>query len=167
MPNLFSLLSRKRFCRALFDCLGVLGPCYFVGDVDAKELEALNLLNYSPIDENGGVLGPPFPVVHNHLLCLDHVEGEVLVLVPHGGRILTNSKMLYCFACQTCTLKKESLQHCALVSVILSWTFLCFNCIQQIKSPKSKIILPSGVLKYFLLPNVLLPNCHAAMDLLI
>ena len=38
----------------------------------------------SPIDENGGVLSPPFPVVHNHLLCLDHVEGEVVVLAPHG-----------------------------------------------------------------------------------
>ena len=31
-----------------------------------------------------GVLGPLFPVVHNHLLCLDHVEGEVVVLAPHG-----------------------------------------------------------------------------------
>ena len=37
----------------------------------------------APVDENGGVLSPPFPVVHNHLLCLDHVEGEV-VLSPHG-----------------------------------------------------------------------------------
>ena len=49
-----------------------------------KELEALNLLHYSPIDENGGVLGPPFPVVHNHLLCLDPIEEEVVVLAPHG-----------------------------------------------------------------------------------
>ena len=30
------------------------------------------------------MLGPPFPVVHNPLLCLDHVEGEVVVLAPHG-----------------------------------------------------------------------------------
>ena len=30
------------------------------------------------------MLGPPFPVVHNHLHCLDHVEGEVVVLAPHG-----------------------------------------------------------------------------------
>jgi hypothetical protein len=30
------------------------------------------------------VLGPPFLVVHNHLLCLDHVEGEVVVLAPHS-----------------------------------------------------------------------------------
>ena len=51
--------------------------------MDTKELEALNLLHLSPIDENGGVLGPPFPVVQNHL-CLDHVEGEVVVLAPHG-----------------------------------------------------------------------------------
>ena len=52
--------------------------------MDTKELEALNLLHYSPVDENGGVLGHPFPVVHIHLLCLDHVEGEVVVLSPHG-----------------------------------------------------------------------------------
>ena len=30
------------------------------------------------------MLGPPFLVVHNHLLCLDHVEGEAFVLAPHG-----------------------------------------------------------------------------------
>ena len=29
----------------LHNCLGVLGPCSFVGDVDTKELEALNLLH--------------------------------------------------------------------------------------------------------------------------
>ena len=52
--------------------------------MDTKELEALNLLHYSPINENGGVIGPPFPVIHNHLICLDHVEGEVVVLAAHG-----------------------------------------------------------------------------------
>ena len=52
--------------------------------MDTKELESLNLLHYSPVDETGGMLGPPFPVVHNHLLCLDHVEGEVVVLAPHS-----------------------------------------------------------------------------------
>jgi hypothetical protein len=51
--------------------------------VDTKELEALNLLHHSPVDENGGMLGPPLPVVHNHLLCLTDVEGEVVVLAPH------------------------------------------------------------------------------------
>ena len=44
----------------------------------------LNLLRYSPVDENGAMLGPPFPIVHNHLLCLGHVEGEVVVLASHG-----------------------------------------------------------------------------------
>ena len=51
--------------------------------MDPNELEALNLLHYSLIDENGGVLGPPFSVVYNHLLCLDHVEGDVVILAPH------------------------------------------------------------------------------------
>ena len=51
--------------------------------MDTKELEALDLLHYSPIDENGGVLGPLFRVVHDNFLCLDHVEGEVVVLASH------------------------------------------------------------------------------------
>ena len=61
----------------IYDCLGLF-------DVDTKELEALNPLLYSPVNENWGVLGPPFPVVNNHLCCLDHIEGEVAVLAPHG-----------------------------------------------------------------------------------
>jgi hypothetical protein len=51
--------------------------------VDTDELEALDPLHYSPIDVNGGVLGPPFPVVHNQLLFLAEVEGEVVALAPH------------------------------------------------------------------------------------
>ena len=66
MPNIFSLLRGNRFCRALFTT--VLVFLDHVGDVDTKELEALNLFHYSPVDENGGVLSPPFPVVYNYLL---------------------------------------------------------------------------------------------------
>ena len=42
-----------------------------------------HLLQYSPFNVNEGVLGPPFPVVHDQLLCLGDVEGEVVVLAPH------------------------------------------------------------------------------------
>ena len=52
--------------------------------MDTNELEALNLLHYCPVNENRDVLGPLFPVVHYNLLCLDHVEGDVVVLAPHG-----------------------------------------------------------------------------------
>jgi hypothetical protein len=51
--------------------------------VVTKELEALDLLHYRPIDVNGGWSGPPFPVVHDQLLSLAHIEGEVVVLAPH------------------------------------------------------------------------------------
>ena len=40
-------------------------------------------LHYSPIDVNGGLFTPPFPVVQDNLLCLAHIEGEVVVLVSH------------------------------------------------------------------------------------
>ena len=50
--------------------------------MDTKELETLDLLHYSPVGFNGGLFGPPFPVVHNQLLCLAHNDGEVVVLSP-------------------------------------------------------------------------------------
>ena len=43
----------------------------------------LNLLHYSTVNVNGGLFGPPFPIVHNQLLCLDHIKGEIVVLAPH------------------------------------------------------------------------------------
>ena len=47
-------------------------------------VEVLDGRNLGPVNENVGVLGPIFPVVHDLLLCLDHLEGEVVVLAPHG-----------------------------------------------------------------------------------
>ena len=52
MPNLFRLLRGKRCCRALFMIVLVCLDHEFVGDVDTKEFEALNLLLYSPVDVN-------------------------------------------------------------------------------------------------------------------
>uniref|UniRef100_A0A674E5Y6 Glycoprotein-N-acetylgalactosamine 3-beta-galactosyltransferase 1 n=1 Tax=Salmo trutta TaxID=8032 RepID=A0A674E5Y6_SALTR len=40
------------------------------------------MLHYSPVYVDGCVLGPLFPVVHDQLLCLADVEGEVVVLAP-------------------------------------------------------------------------------------
>jgi hypothetical protein len=43
---------------------------------------------------NGGVLGPPFPVVHDQLLYLADIEGEVVVLslvLFHCRRCLVSS----------------------------------------------------------------------------
>ena len=51
--------------------------------MDTKELETPAALHNSPVDVNGGLLGPPFSVVHNQLLSLAHIEGEVVVLAPH------------------------------------------------------------------------------------
>ena len=41
--------------------------------MDTEELEALDPLLYSLIDVNGGVLSPPFPVVHDQLQHLMRV----------------------------------------------------------------------------------------------
>ena len=55
-----------------------------LNDVDTEELEALDPLHYSPVNVNGGVFGPPFPVVHEKLLCPAHLEKEVVVVLePH------------------------------------------------------------------------------------
>ena len=84
MPNLFSLVGGIGFVMPASRLSWYVWTMLFVGDVDAKELEALNLLHCSPVDENGGMRGALFPVVHNHLLCLDHIEGEFVVLAQHG-----------------------------------------------------------------------------------
>ena len=51
--------------------------------MDTKVLETLDPLHYSLVNVIGGLFGLPFPVVHNPLLCLAHIEGEVVVLAPH------------------------------------------------------------------------------------
>ena len=84
MPNIFSLLTGNRLCRALFMTVLVYLDHVSLLDVDTKELEALNLLHYSLVDKNGSMLSPHFPVVHSHFLSLDHVEGEMVILAPHG-----------------------------------------------------------------------------------
>ena len=84
MPNLFSLLRRKRFCRALFTTVLV---CV---DHDSSlvmwtpsNLKLSTRSTTSPVDVIGGLFGLPFPVVHDQLLCLAYIEGEVVVLAPH------------------------------------------------------------------------------------
>ena len=44
---------------------------------------ALDSLHYSPVKVKGDLFSPPFPVVHDQLLCLAHIEGEVVVLATH------------------------------------------------------------------------------------
>ena len=73
--------------------------------MDTKELETLDPLHYRPVGVNGGLFGPPFPVVHDHLICHDYIEGEVIVLAPHcqvsdllhiGCLIVVSDQFYYC-----------------------------------------------------------------------
>ena len=82
MANIFSLLRRNRSCRALVTTVLVcLDHDSLLVMWKPRNLVS-SLLHYSPVDENGVELNP-FYVVHNHLLCLVHVEGEVVILAPH------------------------------------------------------------------------------------
>ena len=64
--------------------------------MDTEKLEALDPPHYRTVDVNGGVLGPPFLVVHNQLFCLADVEREVVVLVsdllPVGRLIIVGDQ---------------------------------------------------------------------------
>ena len=83
LVNLFSLLTvEEALSCILHDCVGV-WTMLFLSDVDTEKFKDLDPLHYSPIDVDGGVLGSPFPVVHDQVLCLADVEGEVVVLAPH------------------------------------------------------------------------------------
>ena len=58
MQNIFSLLSGNRICRALFTTVLV---CLDHNSLLVMWTQGtLKLLNYSPVDENGGMLGPLF-----------------------------------------------------------------------------------------------------------
>ena len=73
----------NRFCRALITTVLVcLDHVHLLVMWKARNLKLSSCSTTAQL--NGGVLGPPFPVVHNHLLCLDHIEGEVAVLAQHG-----------------------------------------------------------------------------------
>jgi ribulose-5-phosphate 4-epimerase/fuculose-1-phosphate aldolase len=68
LPNIFRLLRGKKHCRALFTTVSVcLDHDSFLVMWTPRnlELEALDLLHYIPVDGNRGVLGPPFPIVHD------------------------------------------------------------------------------------------------------
>ena len=51
--------------------------------MDTKDLETLDLLHFSPVNVNGGMSGPPFSIAYDQLLCLAHIERDVVVLAPH------------------------------------------------------------------------------------
>jgi hypothetical protein len=82
MTNLFSLPRGKRSCCALFKTVLVCVD-HVKSLVMWTQRNMRNPLYFSPVDVNGGVLSPPFPVVHDLLLYLTDVEGEVGVLVQH------------------------------------------------------------------------------------
>ena len=50
--------------------------------MDTEELETLDLLHFSPVDINGGLFGPPFPIVHDQPFVLLTLR-EVVLLAPH------------------------------------------------------------------------------------
>ena len=54
-----------------------------LNDVDTAELEGIDPLHCGPIEVNGAVHLPMFPEVHDQLLGLADIEGEVVVLAPH------------------------------------------------------------------------------------
>ncbi|CDR01098.1 unnamed protein product, partial [Oncorhynchus mykiss] len=83
-----------------------------------------------PLNVNGGLVGPPFPIVHNQLLCLAHVEGEVVFLAPHcqvsdllpiGSLIIVGDQAYYCVVCKLrATILSLLMCPCLMPSFILS-----------------------------------------------
>ena len=56
-------------------------PFHVLSDLDTEDLEALDLLHYSPVDVDGDVLVHPSPF--HAVLGLTDVEREVVVLASH------------------------------------------------------------------------------------
>ena len=73
--------------------------------MDTKELETLDPSTTAPSMLMWGLFGPPFPVVHCQILCLAHIQGEVVVLALHcqfsdllpiGGLIIVGDQAYHC-----------------------------------------------------------------------
>jgi hypothetical protein len=83
MTNIFSLLRGYRHCCALFTTVLVcldhdsLLVMWTPGNLK------ISIRSTTALSMNGGVSSPPFPIVHDQLLCLARVEVEVVVLAPH------------------------------------------------------------------------------------
>ena len=74
-----------------------------------EEFEAFHLLQYGPVNVDGGVL--PLLSVHDQLLCFVDVEGEVIFLASHrqgphllpvGYLVIAVNQAYYC--CVICKL---------------------------------------------------------------
>ena len=72
------------YCRALFTTVLVcLDHNSSLVMWTPRNLKFSTHSTFSPVNVNGGLFGPPFPIIHDQLLCLAHIEGEVVVLAPH------------------------------------------------------------------------------------
>ena len=84
MPNVFSLLRGKWCCRALFATVLVyLDHVSLLVMWTPRNLKLSTCSTTAPSMRMGVCSVSPFPVVRINLLCLDRVEGEVVVLAPH------------------------------------------------------------------------------------
>ena len=82
MPNL--LLRRNRLCRALFTAVLVCSDHDILLVMwTPRKLKLLTRSTTDTLDVNRGLFVPPFHVVHNQLLSLAQVDGEIVVLAPH------------------------------------------------------------------------------------
>jgi hypothetical protein len=95
MANLFSLLRGERHCRAFFTSVLV---CV---DHDnslvmwtPRNLKLLTHSTTAPSMWMMGVLGPPFPVDHDQLLCLADVEGEDVFLASRTSIYAVSSSVI-------------------------------------------------------------------------
>ncbi len=80
-------------------------------DVDTKVLEAVHPLHRGPVDDKGGVVPPLLlPKVHNQLLSLADVQGEVVVLTPAGQVLYLLQVNLFIVICDqvhhSCVVRK-------------------------------------------------------------
>ena len=88
--NLFSLRSGKRHSSALFKT--VLGCGGHDNSLGMWTQRNLKLSTCSTTALLMWLVGPPFPVVHNQLLCLVDVEGDIVDLLPVGRLIVVGDQ---------------------------------------------------------------------------
>ncbi len=82
----------------LGDRLGVGSPGEVLCDVHPQEFSAADSLHSRGVDGQWGVVNRVSPEVHHNLLCLLHIEGQVVSATPFSQLFMIIINVENCFA---------------------------------------------------------------------
>ncbi len=112
-------------------CICVSRPCEILSDVKAEELKAVYPLHRCLVDGDGCMYSALSPEIHQQLLGLVDVKGEVVLLTPfsQGNHLLSVGHIILVSdqACHRCVISKFDDD----IGAVCSCTVVCVQGVQE------------------------------------